>query len=184
MSDYLISLGFILLFVPYLSALRSLLGTAEAHPPVLSRIALIGGLFATVLGATAGVFWGGLAIGIADNPNVDDGVIEALMDLDTYAFATPLQLSFALFILAASIVVWQTGVLWRWLGLLGVLAAALHIAGAAWPIDGDHEVALAIIGIFGSLGGILWVLLSSINMLVLRHAPETTANQQPSLGSP
>jgi hypothetical protein len=120
----------------------------------------------------AGTFWGALALGVADNPDVDDGVIRALMELDVYAYATPLQLSLALFILAFSIVIWDTGALWRWLGPVGILSSILTIIGAAWPIDGDEEGVIAAIGFFpGNLLAVIWIIAVCIGMLRLREPP-------------
>jgi hypothetical protein len=171
-GDYLTALGFLFFFLPFLVTLRSLLGSSEPSPPILSRLGLIGGLVATIFGGVAGIFWGALAIGIADNPDVDDSVIRALMELDVYAFATPLQLSFALFVLAFSLVIWETGALWRWLGPVGVLSAVLTVIGAAWPIDGDEEGVIAAISFFpGNLLAIIWLIAICINMLRLSEPP-------------
>jgi hypothetical protein len=171
-GDYLTAIAFIFFFLPFLVTLRSLLGSSEPSPPILSRLGLIGGIFATLIGGVAGIFWGGLAIGIADNPGVDDGVIFALMELDTFAFATALQLSFALFILAFSLAIWETGALWRWLGAIGVLSAVLTIVGAAWPIDGDEEGLIATIGFFpGNLLAVFWLIAVCINMIRLTEPP-------------
>jgi hypothetical protein len=176
-GDYLTAIGFLFFFLPFLVTVRTLLGESEPSPPVLSRLGLIAGILATVFGGVAGFFWGGLAIGIADNQEVDDSVIRALMELDVYAFATGLQLSFALFVLAFSLVIWETGALWRWLGALGVLSAVLTVIGAAWPIDGDEEGLIAAIGFFpGNLLAVIWIIAVCINMLRLSAPPTAEAS--------
>ena len=68
--------------------------------------------------------------------------------MSTYAF-TGFSLTMGLFVASASLVVLRTGVLWRWLAALGFIAAVLLVVGAAWPIDGDEEGALAILGFTG-----------------------------------
>jgi hypothetical protein len=172
-GDYIAAVAFIFFFLPFLVVLRSLLGAVEGPPSIFSRLGLIGGLFATLFAGAAGTFWGALAIGLADNPEANnDAIIRTLMELDTYAFATPLQLSFGLFVLAFSIAIWDTGALWRWLGPLGILSAVLTIIGAAWPIDGDEEGVIAIIGFGpGNLLAIIWLVAICINLIRLREPP-------------
>jgi hypothetical protein len=175
------AIGFLFFFLLFVVTLRSLLGSVEASPPIFSRLGLIGGLVATVFGGVAGIFWGALALGIADNQEVDASVIRALMELDIYAFGPPLQLSFALFILSFSLVIWDTGALWRWLGPLGVLSAVLTVIGAAWPIDGDEEGVIAAVGFFpGNLLAVIWIIAVCINMLRLREPP---AAREPTLAA-
>ena len=77
----------------------------------------------------------------------------------------------ALFVAARSLVVLKTGVLWRWLAVIGLLAALLLVIGAAWPIDGDEEGALAIVGFIGAPLTLLWIIISSINLLLMKEEP-------------
>jgi hypothetical protein len=171
-SDFIGGIAFVLFFLPYLVTLRWVLGSGEGWPPIWSWLTVIGGVLAVALGGTASVFWGALAIS-ASNPEVDDAAVRTLMELDTYAFtfwAFPL----ALFAASASLVILRTGVLWRWLAVIGLLSAILVIIGAAWPIDGDEEGALAIPGFIGFPGMALFVLISSINMIMLKEEPAPT----------
>lgn len=171
-SEFIAGIAFSLFFLPYVVTLRWVLGSGEGWPPIWSWLTVIGGVLTFAFGAAASVFWGALAIS-ASNPEVDDTAVRTLMELDTYAFtfwAFPL----ALFVGAASLVILRTGVLWRWLGAIGLISAVLLIISASWPIDGDEEGALAIGGFIGFPGVALFVLISSINMIMLKEEPAPT----------
>jgi hypothetical protein len=172
-GDYLTAIAFLFFFLPFIVTLRTLLGAVEPTPAIFSRLGLIGGVLSVVFGGVGGIFWGALALGIADNAEANnDAIIRTLMELDTYAFATPLNLSLALFVLAFSIVIWETGALWRWLGAIGILASILNIIGSAWPIDGDEEGVIAAIGFFpGNLLAIIWLVAICINLIRMREPP-------------
>jgi hypothetical protein len=116
--------------------------------------------------------WGTLALS-ADNPEIDDSSVRLLMELNQYSFSL-FQFGLALFVLAAAIVVLRTGVLWRWLAAIGLIAAVLQVVGAAWTIDGDEEGVLSIFGLIGAPVTMLFVLLSAINMIVMKEEPPPT----------
>lgn len=165
LGDYLLGLGFVLGFIPFFVVLASLVAVGEGWPSILSRLIIVTGTVTTVIGAVAGIFWGALALGVAENAEVDDSSIRTLMELDVYAFAT-LGLAIGIFALACGLGVWFTGVVWRWLGILGIVAGLLSIIGAAWTIDGDEEGFIAIIGFIGQPLTLLFVLITSIHMLI------------------
>lgn len=173
-GDYIAGIAFLLFFLPYVVTLRWLLGSGEGWPPIWSWLTVVGGITGAVLGGAGSVFWGALAVGAATNPEVEDSSIRTLMELDAYARSVLVWLPGALFVGAASFVVWRTGVLWRWLAILGLLAAALLLIGAAWTIDGDEEGFFAICGQIGSIGTALWILISSIGMLLRAEEPAPT----------
>ena len=172
-GDYIAGLAFILFFLPYLVTLRWVLGSGEGWPPIWSWLTVLGGVSFLVVGGTQAVFFGALAISEGDPEVIDDAGVRLLMEMSTYAF-TGFTLTLALFVASASLVVLRTGVLWRWLAALGFLAALLMIIGAAWPIDGNEEGALAIIGFIGAPLTLLWVLLSSIKMIMMKEEPAPT----------
>ncbi len=173
-GDYIISLGFLLFFLPFLSSLRGLLAAAEGGAAVWSRVAFAGGFLFLILGAASSVFLGSLAYSFGMVEEADESAIRTLQYLDFFAVRGIL---FALtpFLLASSLVIWQTGVFWRWLGLVGLLVAVLAaIAGASY-FDSDPEGAVAQIGfIAGPLGG-LWLLVVSIAMIMKQEAPASAA---------
>ena len=174
-GDYLIGLGFVLLFLPFVVTLRGLLGLVEGGANIWSRLAFTGGLLMVAVGFASSIAWGTLALGAAAHPEVSDSTLRTLMYADAYGF-TMLALVSALLLFPASVVILTSRVLWRWLALLGIAAGILVVIGVAWVIDGDQESALGYTLFIGMLGVALWVLLVSINMLLKRELPARGAN--------
>jgi hypothetical protein len=172
LGDYLIGIAFIVFFLPFLIILQRVLGRGEGWAGILSRVALFAGALAILWGGFAGTFWGALAVGAAENREVDDSAVRTLMELDSYAFAG-LLFPVGLFMGAAGLSIWLSGVLWRWLGIIGIIGFLGSYIGAAWPIDGDDEGAVAAFGLAGFLGIAIFVLLVSINLMRLRNAGAT-----------
>jgi len=169
LGDYIGGIAFVLFFLPYLVTLRWVLGSGEGWPAIGSWLTVIGGFGMVILGGASAVSYGTLAIS-ADNAEIDDSSVRLLMEMNVYAF-TGFSLFMSLFMAAASLVVLKTGVLWRWLAGIGLLAALLLVVGASWPIDGDDEGALAIAGFIGAPLTLLWIILSSINLLLMKEEP-------------
>ncbi|MDH3397913.1 MAG: hypothetical protein OEM81_08805, partial [Acidimicrobiia bacterium] len=64
-----------------------------------------------------------------------------------------------------SIVILRSGVLWKWLGWLGLVAALAMVIGTFWVIDGDEEGFLGILVWIGITATLLWSLLSGVAMI-------------------
>ncbi|MEO8457513.1 MAG: hypothetical protein ABI559_06850 [Chloroflexota bacterium] len=172
-SDFMISLGFVFGFVPFVVGLRWVLGSAEDGPPILSWTMMAAGLILTALGGAAGAFEGALAVASKNNISLDDSTTQALVLASSYTFATG-QLAIALFIAAPGLLVARTGVIWRWSGFIALLSAPLLVIGAAWPIDGDEHGVFGAFGFFGfALFGI-WVLITSIALIMRKEPPPST----------
>ena len=131
-GNYLVGIASVLLFLPFLMTLRSIHGWVEGGPNILSWLAFIGGLSMALLGTATLVSEGALALGAAADAEVADSSVRALMYDHAYRFSG-LYLAIALFLFAASAVIFRTGVFWRWLALLGLAAGVLCVIGAAWP---------------------------------------------------
>ena len=172
-GDYMTGIAFVFFFLPYLVTLRWVLGSGEGWPPIWSWLTVIGGVSMLLIGGTSAVFFGALAISEGNPDVIDDASVRLLMEMSTYAF-TGFSLTMGLFVASASLVVLRTGVLWRWLAALGFLAAVFLVVGSAWPIDGDEEGALAILGFIGAPLTLLWILISSIAMLMMKEEPAPT----------
>ena len=173
-GDYLIGLGFVLLFLPFLLTLRGVLGWAEGGANIWSWVAFAGGLATVVIGGAGSAFWGALAFGAINDPEVTDSAVRTLMHASAYAFSM-LSLPGALFLFAASAVIFRTSVLWRWLAPLGLAVGVLGVIGAASPIEGDDDGVLAIIGFISLIGFLLWILLASFNMIFKKELPARAA---------
>ncbi len=169
-GDYIIGIAFVLLLLPYVIGLSWYLARAEGTPPIWSTMTFTGGLVAVIFGGAASILWGGLAVGLESNPELDEGTIRFIMDADAYGFSL-MSFGLALFIGSAGFVVFRTGVLWRWLGAMALFAAPLLIIGTAWPIDGDQEGALATIAIPGLLLTVLFIIISSIALIMRKELP-------------
>ncbi|MEP6872437.1 MAG: hypothetical protein ABI939_11395, partial [Anaerolineaceae bacterium] len=70
------------------------------------------------------------------------------------------------FLLPASLVILASHVLWRWLGFAGVVLALLNLVSALWVVNGEQESFLGLLGLIGFIGFGLWVLATSIGMLM------------------
>jgi hypothetical protein len=171
-GDYLTGIAIVFLFLPYLVTLRWVLGSGEGWPPIWSWLTVVGGVTMVALGGAGSMTFGTLALS-ADNPEIDDSSVRLLMEMNSYAF-TLFAFGMALFVGSASLVILRTGVIWRWLAGLGLLAALLLVIGAAWPIDGDEEGAIAILGFIGAPATMLFIIISSINMIIRSEEPAPT----------
>jgi len=69
---------------------------------------------------------------------------------------------------SAASVIWHTGALWRWLAILGGIAAILLVAGAAFPIAQDATGPLWTIRFISLIAFALFVVATSLS-LALTH---------------
>ncbi|MPZ23482.1 MAG: hypothetical protein GEU28_08040 [Dehalococcoidia bacterium] len=170
LGDYLLAFAFGLFFLVYLVILRRVLSAIDGWPAILATVALFAGALTIIWGAIAGFFWGALALG-ASNPEIDDSAVRTLMEIDTYAFAG-LQFPLGVFLGAAGLNILLSGTLFpRWLGIIALVAAIGALIGAAWPIDGDDEGVIASIGLIGLLGALVFVVISSVLLLIRPEPP-------------
>jgi hypothetical protein len=174
-GDYLAGLAFLLLFLPFVVGFRSLLGAAEGGPQIASRLVLVGGLATVLVGDTATVFQDTLALGAA-NPELQDTTVRAFLYANAAAIAA-IGLPAAVFTFAASVVIWTTAVLWRWLAVVGVLAGVLLAVGAAFPVAGDPTGPLWTIRFISFIALAVFVVSASIGML--RHAEPAAPTSTP-----
>jgi hypothetical protein len=176
-GDYLAGLAFLLLFLPFVVGFRSLLGAAEGGgPQIASRLVLVGGLATVLVGDTATVFQDTLALGAA-NPELQDATVRAFLYANAVAIAA-IGLPAALFTLAASVVIWTTAVLWRWLAVVGVLAGVLLALGAAFPLAGDPTGPLWTVRFLSFIALAVFVVSASLGML-LRADPAAPTSTPP-----
>jgi hypothetical protein len=174
-GDYILNIAFVIFFLPYVIGLRWVLGSAEGSPPIWSWMSFGGAIIALAAGVAASMFAAGLALGFKDgDPGLDDATLLLLIDVNSYAFGI-LSMGLALFGASAGYVILRTGVLWRWLGVLPLIAAVLLVIGGAWQIDGDPEGALGSLGFTGLPLTFLFVLVSSIALILKSEEPAPVA---------
>jgi hypothetical protein len=162
-GDYLADLAFLLLFLPFVVASEA----CSARPKAVPRSPLAwcwSGLATVLVGGTATVFQDALALG-AGNPELQDTTVRAFLYANAAAIAA-IGPPAALFTLAASVVIWTTAVLWRWLAGVGVLAGVLLATGAAFPLAEDPSGPLWTIRFLSFIALAVFVVSASIGMLL------------------
>ena len=168
LGDYLGALAFLFFFLPYVVTLRWVLDSAGGRP-IWPWMIVLGGVSMIALGGAGAGSFGTQAIS-ADNTEIDDSSVRLLTEMNLYFF-TLFSLGMAVFAGSASLAILKAGVLWRWLAVVGLLAAVLLIIGASWTIDGNEDGALAVPGFIGAPVTLLFVILTSVNMLLLKEEP-------------
>lgn len=169
-GDFLIGIAVVVFYVPFLGAFRGVLREAEQGEAVWSLTMLLGAVFFALIGAAAASSLGALAVGAEEIDN--DEVVQALLYADFYAFGG-LTIVLVPFFLGASMVIVQTGVLWKWLGWLGLVLIIPSVIGGISPIDGDPEGVLSILSAIGFIGFGVFILIAGIGM-IMRKAPPAT----------
>jgi hypothetical protein len=162
-GDYIAGLAFVLCLLPFVVGLRSVLGAAEAAPQLASRLVLVGGIATVIVGDAATAFLDALALAGAP-AELPDTTIRLLLELDAVAIAA-IGLPMALTAIAAATVIWQTGVLRRWLAPVAVLSGLLHIIGAAFVAADDPDGPLFFIRFAGLITFAVFVAASSISLI-------------------
>jgi hypothetical protein len=163
-GDYIAGLAFILCLLPFVVGLRSVLGAVERAPQIASRLVLVGGIATVIVGDAATVFLDSLALGGAP-AELPDTTIRLLLQLDAVAIAA-IGLPMALTAIGAAVVIWQTGVLPRWLAPVAALSGLLHIVGATFVAADNAEGPLFFIRFAGLITFAVFVAASSVNLIV------------------
>jgi len=158
-----VSLLMVFAFLPFAVALRSLLRSEDDSGGVWSRLSFVGAVLTVALGGAGTAFATSLALGNIEE--LSDGLVRTLVQMDGIAYGFGMGWGVALFVAAASVVVLRSGVLWRWLGWLGLASALLLVVGALWIIDGDSDSVFAILNLSGLLVAIVWMLAAGIAMV-------------------
>ena len=165
-SDWLIGLAVMLLFLPFLSALRSLLGLYEGGPQMWSRLDFKGGVLFVAMASAAAASW--LALAYASEELSDESV-RLLMYLDLGAW-NGTSFPIGVMLLASSLVIWQTGVLWKWLAIIGSIVAVCAFISPLALLDEDIEDGtFGLFGFVAFIGLAVWMLITSIGMLMKRE---------------
>jgi hypothetical protein len=165
-GDYIGGLAFVLFFMPFVSALRSLLGSAEGNSQMWSRLVFAGGLSTLFLGAVTSIFWTTLSWGNVAETASDETLV-TLMYLDVTAthFIPP---AVALMTWPAAVVIFQTKVLPLWHGALTLLVAVVSLLSALAIMADNPDESFGWVT-FPALG--IWMLATSIVLILKKEAP-------------
>ena len=153
---------FVFAFLIFASALRSVLAPADDESGMWSRASFAGAVATVAVVGAGAAFTSALVLNVDD---YSDSTLRALMNLDVTLYTTIMPWGLALFLTGASIVILRSGVLWKWLGWLGLVAALVMVIGTFWVIDGDEEGFLGILVWIGITATLLWSLLSGVAMI-------------------
>jgi hypothetical protein len=169
-GDFLIGFGFIFFFLPFASVLRSYLGLAEGPLALWSRLVFAGALLFTAVGASSSGIQGALAY--SRGTFTDDNLLKTAIDINYYTFATAVPFTAALMVLSASIIIWRTGALWRWLGALGFAFTIVAIISSLAVLNRDPMSAFGLLGLIAFISLGVWILAASAGLLARRVPPE------------
>ncbi len=163
-ANWIAGVSLVFLFLPFAAGLRAVLGGHDLDGGMWARAAY-GAAVALVAVTGAGTVFLGSGMLAAQGGGLDGDVMQLLLWADAFAFSFVVALGIGLFLAATSVVVLRTGVLWKWLGWLGLAIALVCLVGAWWPVDGDPEGVLSGLAFLSLplLG--LWSLLAGINLL-------------------
>ncbi len=166
-GDYLNGLASMLLLLPFLVCLRAYLGRAEGSPEVWSSVGFYGGIFLIAIAAASAASWTALAFAAE---NLDDTALVALMYLDVGAW-NAFPYAVGVLTLFSSIVMLQTGVPWRWLGVLGIIVGVLAFITPLGILDDDPEDVFDTVGFIPFIGLVVWIVATSVGMLMTKSEP-------------
>lgn len=162
-GDFVFSVGVMLFFLPFVLAFQSVLQPVDRSGGMWARIMVGGAVVAVALGGAGAASNG--AIALIGPQSLDDATLRLATVTAAYSLGG-LGLGFAVMLIGASIVIAQTGVVWRWLAILGGLAAAASILGGLWVTTQDQEGIFGVIGFVGLNLSLLWVLLVAVQLLL------------------
>lgn len=151
------------LFLAFLGALSSVLYDAEGDKPTLSRVALTAGVVGITLVTITNAINAALAASIAGASG--DGAVWAVFQLGQAIF-TFAAMFLGIFLLAASEVIRETGVLPRWVSFLGLVAGVAYVVGSFSVAD--QRGPSAIPALVGFVLFIVWTSTVSVTMVVRR----------------
>jgi hypothetical protein len=175
-GDWIAGLAFVLCLLPFVVGLRSLLGVAEGGPQIASRLVLIGGVATVIIGDAATAFLD--AVALAGAPaELSDATLRLLLELDAVAIAA-IGLPMALTTLAAASVIWQTGVLPRWLAVVAALSGILDIVGATFAAANDPDGPLFFARFAGLIMFAVFVAGTSANLIDARSRATDPHNHE------
>jgi uncharacterized membrane protein (GlpM family) len=156
----------LLAFIPFLAALVPVIWRAGQEPLGVA-VAISGGVF-VAMGFVSNAAETAL-IGVADSNQA-----AAVLALDQLQGRTPIVWTITALVTVVSLAIQRTGLVWRWLGVAGLAAAAIFLLGSVFSVLGrtpEQNSSLVGVGVF-----IVWMLVLSIG---LWRSPAGSARSRP-----
>ena len=174
-GDFLIGVGFVFFFLPFVWALAGYLEASEPAGEAWSRLVLVYGAILTAVGASCSAFGGALAYQTAEFG--DEGLLRAFVQAFYYVntFAIPLLL--AGLTLTVGILINRHGGLPKWLGWLSFAITVLGVISTFAVHADDPEGPLGALGLVGFLLWMVWMLAISFTMLRTESLPVASEAQ-------
>jgi hypothetical protein len=170
LGDYIIGVGFILFFLPFISSLRSLLGAAEGGAQMWSRIVFGGGVLFFALAGAGSAPWTTLAWGdVAENASDDTLLLLMWLDVAVNHFVPA---GMAVFALPTAFVILRTRALPLWHGILTLIFGAIALLSMLSILADDPDESFGFIA-WPALG--VWVLVTSIVLILKKEEPTVIA---------
>lgn len=162
-AGLMLAFALILLFA---SGLRALLAPADAtNEGLWSRFSYAGAVMMVAMAGAGASFWA--VLGLEEVlATASDETIKTLEIFDKVFFTLIVPFGLAAFVLGASVVILQSGVLAKWIGWLGIAITVLVVVGSLWPLSGDPEGFFGVVGFLAFPPGFLiWSLAVAITMI-------------------
>jgi len=173
-GDVFWGLAMVLGFLPFAAAFTAYLGMAEGQPRPWSRLAFGFAIALIAMTAAMSMVGGGLAYSAAES--ADDSILKTSLDMLYYGetlISSFLAIGLAL---SASLVILKNGVLWRWLGWLGIALALCGFISVFAVFDDDPEGTLGIFGFLVFAVFAVWILAIGIALLRATAPPATSSS--------
>jgi hypothetical protein len=167
-GDFLAGCAFALLLLPFAAMLPRALSVPNRLSPVWSHLTISGAAALVAVGGTATSFLDAVAMTRGD-PRLDDSTLTALLYANSATIAL-IGLPTAVFATAAATLVWHSSAP-RAIAVLGWVAAAFLVLGAAFPIDTDARGPLWTVRFFSFLDFPAFILATSVTLLTRPPRP-------------
>jgi hypothetical protein len=153
----------LLAFIAFLAALVPVIWWAGQEILAVA-VAISGGVFVAMGFASNAAETALIGVADANQP-------AAVLALDQLQGRTPIVWTITALVVALSLVIWRTSMVWRWLGVAGVVAGAVFLLGSIFSVLGptpEGSSSLVGVGLF-----IVWMLALSVGLW--RTAASSTA---------
>jgi hypothetical protein len=169
-GDWLAGVAVVFFFFPFIMSLRALYARVDSSG-VWANLALLGGITFALISGAVDMGTGGIALDKAQS--LDDSSLKLGLAMSDYGdmIAT---FGLGLLTLASAVVIWRSGVLWRWLGIYAGVVSVFCIIAALGSVDHGDGI-LDLFNLIGSAGTAIFILLAAICMIRRRNGAAATA---------